>query len=93
MSVTARSRLSDIYEIEDNYRCNLTSPAQFVKSDQICNGVYDCMDRSDEANCTDLEGGMTETEVFVSSPKMSEFEECSNENGGLGVIVGSTCRG
>ncbi len=82
---------TDIFEVDEYRQCNLTSSSHFVLEEKICNGIYDCLDRSDEVSCTDERRGNTAEDKLLIPPKLSTFEQCSAGNE-TGVRVGQECR-
>ncbi len=77
-------------------QCNLTSLAFFVDEAKVCDGVYDCPDRSDEAECPEHihdAAGMTD---ITRAPKITGFEltMCQmfpNGDERSGVLINGAC--
>ena len=44
------------YSFSNQIHCRGHHPSQLIGDHQICNGVYDCLDRSDETRCLDGNG-------------------------------------
>ena len=79
---------------EVHYQCNLTTPAYFVQNYHVCDGIYECPDRSDESGCSlDFEG----TSTLDDAPPITQFRECQlpaplSREDGRGIVVGTECR-
>ena len=45
------------HSVTHEIHCRGHRPSQFIADYQICNGVYDCVDRSDESGCNNDNSG------------------------------------
>ncbi len=73
---------TEMYDQPARLQCNLTTPAHFVKEGNVCDSVFDCPDRSDEAGCEEL---LTISQIYLTeAPKVSKFEGCVTSGGQRG---------
>ncbi len=90
---------------ETLFQCNLASFAQFVSYSKVCDGVYHCLDRSDESLCNmEIQREPNNYNVWATSfglqrafrvaPRVTKFQECQlpQRMKSKGIKVGNKCR-
>ena len=68
-------------------RCWGARPGQCIDEEHVCDGVYDCIDRSDESYCsTDRHGGQESKKEIVEN-----LQECRAEDEYNHTYTGLQC--
>ena len=64
--------------------CKGHRPSQYIKSKEFCDNIYNCIDRSDESNCTQRSNIQSGFQKVRKTPKLTSSQLRLIRSGGLG---------